>query len=174
MLSWEWRCSWSSADRRCSNYIWMINNFIAYQGASYITDFTVSIPSYSSSLVATYRITIKPCFYIQPPELEGIFQEKNSWVMYDTKSIICFDQLKTWPECFNKLIYSSYGLSKSSRSNSQPWFFFTHWGLDKMDAISQTTFSSAFSWMKIFWFWLKFHWSLFLRVQLTIFQHWFR
>ena len=25
-LSWEWRCSWSSADRRCSNYIWVINN----------------------------------------------------------------------------------------------------------------------------------------------------
>ena len=24
------RCSWSSADRRCSNYIWVINNFIAY------------------------------------------------------------------------------------------------------------------------------------------------
>ena len=26
----EWRCSWSSADRRCSNYIWMINSFIAH------------------------------------------------------------------------------------------------------------------------------------------------
>ena len=26
----EWRCSWSSADRRCSNYIWVIKNFIAY------------------------------------------------------------------------------------------------------------------------------------------------
>ena len=26
----------------------------------------------------------------------------------------------------------------------------THWGRDKMDAISQTTFSSAFSWMKMF------------------------
>ena len=25
----EWRCSWSSADRRCSNYIWVIDNFIA-------------------------------------------------------------------------------------------------------------------------------------------------
>ena len=50
----------------------------------------------------------------------------------------------------------------------------THWGRDKMDAISQTPFSSAFSWMKIFEFRLKFHWSLFLRVQLTIFQHWFR
>ena len=43
----------------------------------------------------------------------------------------------------------------------------THWGRDKMDANSQTTFSSAFSWMKIFEFRLKFHWSLFLRVQLT-------
>ena len=29
-LSREWRCSWSSADRRCSNYIWVINNLIAY------------------------------------------------------------------------------------------------------------------------------------------------
>ena len=41
VLSQEWRCSWSSADRRCSNYIWVIDNFIAYQGASYIRDFTV-------------------------------------------------------------------------------------------------------------------------------------
>ena len=50
----------------------------------------------------------------------------------------------------------------------------THWGWDKMDAISQTTFSSAFSWIKMFEFQLKFHWSLFLRVQLTLFHHWFR
>ena len=40
--------------------------------------------------------------------------------------------------------------------------------------ISHMTFSNAFSWMKYFVFWLKFHWSLFLRVQLTITQHWFR
>ena len=40
-LSWEWRCSWSSADRRCSNYIWVINNFIAYYGAPYIRGLTV-------------------------------------------------------------------------------------------------------------------------------------
>ena len=25
----EWRCNWSSAARRCSKYIWVINNFIA-------------------------------------------------------------------------------------------------------------------------------------------------
>ena len=30
VLSREWRCSWNSADRRCPNLIWVINNFIAY------------------------------------------------------------------------------------------------------------------------------------------------
>ena len=30
MSSPEWKWSWSSADRRCSNYIWAINNFISY------------------------------------------------------------------------------------------------------------------------------------------------
>ena len=30
VLSWEWRCSWSNADRRCSNYLWVISNFISY------------------------------------------------------------------------------------------------------------------------------------------------
>ena len=39
----EWRCSWSSADRRCSNYIWLINSLIAYNGASYIRDLMVYI-----------------------------------------------------------------------------------------------------------------------------------
>ena len=41
MLSREWRCSWSSAERGCSNYIWVINNLITYQGATYIRDLTV-------------------------------------------------------------------------------------------------------------------------------------
>ena len=44
----------------------------------------------------------------------------------------------------------------------------------KMAAIFQTTFSNAFSSMKMYEFWLTFHWSLFLGVQLTIFHHWFR
>ena len=39
----EWRCSWSSADRWCSNYIWVINNFIAYWDASLIRCFTVEM-----------------------------------------------------------------------------------------------------------------------------------
>ena len=46
--------------------------------------------------------------------------------------------------------------------------------LDKMASISQTIFGDAFSLMKNFAFWLKFHWSLFLWVQWIITQHWFR
>ena len=53
-------------------------------------------------------------------------------------------------------------------------FALTHWGRDKMDAISQTTFSCAFSSMKTAVFWLNFHWNMFARVQLTIIQHWLR
>ena len=30
VLSREWRCSWSSTDRRCANYIFVINKFIAH------------------------------------------------------------------------------------------------------------------------------------------------
>ena len=40
MLSGEGRCSWCSADRWCSNYIWVINNLI-YQSALYIGDLTL-------------------------------------------------------------------------------------------------------------------------------------
>ena len=43
-----------------------------------------------------------------------------------------------------------------------------------MAAIFQTTSSHAFSWMKMYKFWLIFHWSLFPKVQSIIFQHWFR
>ena len=50
----------------------------------------------------------------------------------------------------------------------------THWGRDKLDAIFYTTFSNGFSWMKMCEFRLEFHWSLFLRFQLIIFQHWLR
>ena len=43
-----------------------------------------------------------------------------------------------------------------------------HWGRGKMAAIFQTTSSNEFSWMKMCEYRLKFHWNLFLRVQLTI------
>ena len=47
----------------------------------------------------------------------------------------------------------------------------THGGRDKMAANFLATISNAFSSMKIYKFQLRFHWSLFARVQLTITQH---
>ena len=53
-------------------------------------------------------------------------------------------------------------------------FTLTHWGRDKMAAIFQMAFSNAFCWMNMYKFQLRFHWSLFTRVPLTIYQHWLR
>ena len=39
VLSCEWRCSWSSADRRCSNYIWVINQ--RFDGTCYKVELTL-------------------------------------------------------------------------------------------------------------------------------------
>ena len=67
-----------------------------------------------------------------------------------------------------------YNISQIRIPLQQQHVTLTHWGRDKMAAISQTTLSSTFSWKKMSEFRLKFHWSLFLGVQLTIFQHCFR
>ena len=82
-------------------------------------------------------------------------------------------------------IYLLFSLKIVTQDNSSAKGWFT-WGsvtynndniltnlpMDKMAAISQTTFPDAFSWMNGFVFWMKFHWSLFLRLQLTIIQPW--
>ena len=46
VLSQEWICSGSSADRQCSNYIWVINNFIDYYVVAYIRGLTVNQPNH--------------------------------------------------------------------------------------------------------------------------------
>ena len=70
-------------------------------------------------------------------------------------------------------------MSKNGPIYARDQIFYTDWSFNtlrprKMDAIFQTTFSSGFSSMKMYEFLLKFHWSLFLGVQLAIFHHWFR
>ena len=50
----------------------------------------------------------------------------------------------------------------------------THWVRINIDVILQTTVSTACSWIKPYEFRLRFHWSLFLMIQSTIFQHWFK
>ena len=106
------------------------------------------------------------------------------WRSYDV-SVVLYCSVYLYIVCIAPL----YPYYLSASINSSP--------LDKMATISQTILSDAhaFSWMKSFIFWLNFprweqrkkvtavtffrcptvfHWSLFLRVQLTITQHWFR
>ena len=69
-------------------------------------------------------------------------------------------------------------MSASGYQHTNSWLVFlelslTYWGRDKMpDVIFQLTFSNEFSWMKMYKFQLRFHWSFFPRVQLSKFQYW--
>ena len=85
-----------------------------------------------------------------------------------------------------------YGISKHGHHWFRQWFVtclcqtiswtnvdftvrpLTHWGRDKLATVFQTTFSNTLSWMKMYEFRLRFHWSLFVKVQPTIFHRWFR
>ena len=64
VLSREWRYSWSSADRWCSNYIWVINNFISY--VSYIRGLTVCLTSNTNHTAWSRGLTVGCyCKYFQ-------------------------------------------------------------------------------------------------------------
>ena len=98
-----------------------------------------------------------------------IHKESNDWGL--------FDYLVVWlgvKVLFSFILEKSIQQFQNHIDTYVEGATLTHWGRDKMAAIFQTTFWNAFSWMKMYEFQLKFHWSLFLRVQLTIFQHWFR
>ena len=79
----------------------------------------------------------------------------------------------SWPLITDGLKVASLDIHHSLDS-MVPVYRASHWGHDKITDISQMTFWNAFSWMKMHEFRQKWHWILFLRVQLTISRHWFR
>ena len=98
------------------------------------------------------------------------------WLQIKAKSITETKKVVIYELAFGQPVTSSppYKYVNHQGLFNQHGYTLTHWGRDKMDAISQTTLSNAFLWMKILEFWSRFHWCLFRRIQLTIFQHWFR
>ena len=72
LLGRERRCSWSSADRRCSNYIWVIKNFIANKGEAYIRGFTV-VPCQLAQPIPWYD----RLFVLENIFLKNTLQKKN-------------------------------------------------------------------------------------------------
>ena len=77
----------------------------------------------------------------------------------------------------NELLHATMNMIRDPFNNlllNSIEIYSTHLPPDKMATISQTTFSNAYSGMKKFKFWLEFHWSLLLKVQMTKNEHWFR
>ena len=77
VLSREWRCSWSSADRRCPSYIWVINNIIAHWGAAYISGLTVTIPGRFITEKEIYHHKCCPCMF--RISCVNLYKQKMSW-----------------------------------------------------------------------------------------------
>ena len=81
-----------------------------------------------------------------------------------------------WAHTQNDLWMSSMNYSQMDTNEPghlQLCKILTHWSWDKMAAILQTKHSTAFPKMKMYEFPLKFHWSLFPRIQkqLTIYSY---
>ena len=81
VFSREWRCSWSSADRRCSNYIWVIDNFIIL-GAAYIRGFMVASTQYCWSepegiTASTHPLMECWCVFMGH-HIDGLMQERRN------------------------------------------------------------------------------------------------
>ena len=66
----------------------------------------------------------------------------------------CAGQIRAENWLQHKSLHALSHPQLQSRSKTRSW---THWGWDKIDAINQTTFSDASSWMKIYKLRLRFH-----------------
>ena len=69
VLSREWRLCWSNTD-----YIWVINNFIAYWGASYIRCLMVWLIIHASS---TFWTNVVRCSYLSMPLISDFVYESS-------------------------------------------------------------------------------------------------
>ena len=93
-----------------------------------------------------------------------------NFIHSDIHGRLCKKLKYCWLLAFTRvLLYSLWIVpDHESKVSANEQKMLTHWGRDKMAAIFWMTFSNAFSWMKMYEFRLRYHWSLFPRVQLTI------
>ena len=110
--------------------------------------------------------------------IKEFLQTAENLVRYTSKDLIkqkskLVSVLAEWPKG-NKPLPIMTKLSETMISCLTWSHELTHLPQNKMAAFSQTIFSDTFLWMKSYVLWLKFHWNLFLRVQLTTTQHWSR
>ena len=138
---------------------------------------------FTSGVSIFKSLSIRGCRQCEPCQWCLVHGDHSLYVIWTRrKNVICndlrysFGQLCSWEFAVStdQLFGEEVDKLLKEIDDLTNHLYLTHWGRDKMAAICQTTSSSAFSWMKMYELRLKFHWILFLRVQLTIFQHWFR
>ena len=93
VLSREWRCSWSSASRRCSNYIWLIKNFIAHEGGFFIIYLTVYLiiethSYWNGPLVCLFGLW---AMFFTNPEVNWneVLYMLSPWIFYHQFDLVC-------------------------------------------------------------------------------------
>ena len=112
VFSGEWRCSWSSADRRCSNYIWWINNFIAYPSEAYIRDMTVN---YGVKLLGALDCFNGPRLATQVGTMEESMGVHDVCSYFEIEVVLCRTNLLPTPE-FQITAYACLFILISCRS----------------------------------------------------------
>ena len=111
----EWRCSWNSAHRGCANYIWVIDNFIAYLGAAYIRDLTV-IDVFASicGIHSWYLFLLQPVlFFMSVMQSKYLANAPISWI----------------PWCSNQLSHNVPFCNKNVHKNPHFCFKIVHCGI---------------------------------------------
>ena len=160
------RCSWSIACRRCSNYIFILDLIHGFNRLGKDNCKAGRESLYFWNLLCLILETLRYSWlYLQTAGIDVRLGDIGEAIQ---------EVMESYEVELDGKTYQGQGLRGTDVLDVTGKWLLTHCGQDKMDAISQTSFSTAFSWMKMFEFRLKFHWSLFPRIQLTIFQHWFR
>ena len=105
------------------------------------------------------------------PDVTKVFLR---FVLRRVKGNYSFSKLQLWENKQTPLFLwrQHYEAMETKNKEGYKWCILTHWGGDKMDAVFQAIFSNAIFVMKRYELRLRFHWSLSLKVQSTVFQHW--
>ena len=107
----------------------------------------------------TNKIRMKFEFLKSHPALPGS-NELTHWSCVIHMNWIIFGQIMVW--CLFRSNYDLLSIGQKFQWNTNQ---------NAMIFILLMTFSNSCAWMKIYEFRLMFHWSFFLRFELTIFQH---
>ena len=121
MLSREWRCIWSSAERWCSNYIWVIKIVIAYQCVTYIRGLTVSQIPWLLSTVMVLSVYEGYAFVFHLEEFQ-LCTPSQIWEMIKNANIFwCVQKINSARQWLILLPQHPCSLGLTSHDAFQSW-----------------------------------------------------